>query len=368
MKFNEWIWTDTTARKSQIAIEYCYQFRVQHPESHVFWIHASSVSRISQAYKDIARELSLPGWDDPKVDMFRLVSESLSRDAYGSWLVLLDNADDEDTFFDMKASSSVVDSEEAPPLVDYLPRSLKGYIIITTRDKRVGERLTDREEPITVNPMAEREAEQLLQSKVAQASRPDQTKLKKLLEALEYLPLAITQAAAYIVENTITVEEYLETLLEEDSGLQDLLDQDLPDHRRDSRGQNSVIRTWKVAFDQIKSKKPCAAEILSLMAVLDRQGIPKFLLRGDSGAVELTTALGTLQAFSLIRAEVGGKSFEVHQLVQMATQQWLKHEGSLASWQEESLKALSAVFPSGKYETWTTCVAVRTVPSYPSIG
>ena len=287
--------------------------------------------------------------------MFRLVSQSLSRDAYGSWLVLLDNADDGDTFFSMKASSSVVDSEEAPPLVDYLPRSLKGYIIITTRDKRVGESLTGGEEAIIVNPMAELEAEQLLQSKVARARRPDQTKLRELLEVLDYLPLAITQAAAYIVENSITVEDYLEILLEEDSGLQDLLDQDLPDLRRDSRGQNSVIRTWKVSFNQIKDKKPRAAEILSLMAVLDRQGIPKFLLRRGSEAAELTTALGTLQAFSLIRAEVGGKSFEVHRLVQMATQQWLKHEGSLAIWQEKSLKALSAVLPSGNYGTWDTC-------------
>ena len=250
----------------------------------------------------------------------------------------------------------MVGGEEAPPLVDYLPRGPKGYIIITTRDKRVGERLTDREEAIIINPMAELEAKELLQSKVAQASRLEQTKLKELLELLGCLPLAITQAAAYISENSITIQEYLETLSEEASGIQDLLNQDLPDLRRDSRGQNSVIWTWKVSFDQIRRQKPRAAEILSLMAVLDRQGVPKTLLRRENEPlVGFTTALGTLQAFSLIRKEVGEASFEVHRLVQIATRRWLEHEGYLAGWQEESLKALSAVFPSGGHGTWATC-------------
>ena len=302
---------------------------------------------MSQAYEDIARKLSLPGWDDPKVDFFRLVSESLSKDSYGSWLIVLDNADDEDTFFSKKTDPSVV---------NHLPRSSKGYILITTRDRRVGERLAGGEKAIDVEPMANLEAEQLLQSKVAEARRFDQTKRRDLLKLLGCLPLAISQAAAYISENNITIEEYLETLSEEAFGIQDLLDQDLPDLRRDSRSQNSVIRTWKVSFDQIRRQKPRAAEILSLMAVLDRQGIPEFLLRGErERTVEFQTALGTLQAFSLISKEVGGKSFEIHQLVQMATREWLEREGHLARWQEESRKALSAVFPSGRYETPERC-------------
>ena len=76
-------------RKSQIAIEYCYRFRDQHPESHIFWIHASTIYRVDQAYKDIASKLCLPGWNDPNVDKFQLVSEWLSNDAHGHWLLVL---------------------------------------------------------------------------------------------------------------------------------------------------------------------------------------------------------------------------------------------------------------------------------------
>jgi hypothetical protein len=72
-------------RKSQIAIEYCYKFRDQRPESHVFWIHVSTVSRMDQAYKDIARKLGIPGCNESNIDTFQLVLELgwLSDDAHG---------------------------------------------------------------------------------------------------------------------------------------------------------------------------------------------------------------------------------------------------------------------------------------------
>jgi tetratricopeptide (TPR) repeat protein len=111
-----------------------------------------------------------------------------------------------------------------------------------------------------------------------------------------------------------------------------------------------------VSFDQIRKHKPRAAEILSLMAVLDRQGIPKTLLRrnGEQG-IKFTTALGTLQAFSLVTTEKGGASFEIHRLVQVSTQRWLELQGETAKWREEALKVLTAAFPSGDYRTWVAC-------------
>jgi hypothetical protein len=114
-----------------------------------------------------------------------------------------------------------------------------------------------------------------------------------------------------------------------------------------------------VSFDQIRKQKPRAAEILSLMAVLDRQGVPKTLLRKDGErGIEFTTALGTLQAFSLVTVEKGGASLEIHRLVQVSTQSWLELQSEIAKWQEEALKVLTAAFPSGNYGTWMTCEAL----------
>src|SRR5436190_1636023 len=97
-----------------------------HPETHVFWIHAGAVSRMDQGYRDIARKLSLPDWNDPNVDTFQLVSGWLSNDAHGPWLLVLDNADDMEIFFSTKSHPSSVGSEQTAPLVSYLPWSTNG--------------------------------------------------------------------------------------------------------------------------------------------------------------------------------------------------------------------------------------------------
>jgi hypothetical protein len=92
------------------------------------------------------------------------------------------------------------------------------------------------------------------------------------------------------------------------------------------------------------------------MCVLDRQGIPKCLLQGaDERAIDFITAIGTLKAFSLITSERTGENFEMHRLVQLATQRWLEAGDTMSHWQQEALKVLSDTFPSAEFETWQTC-------------
>ncbi|KAI9769307.1 MAG: hypothetical protein M1839_003758 [Geoglossum umbratile] len=116
-------------------------------------------------------------------------------------------------------------------------------------DKPVKERLAKREKAIVVLPMAVLQAEGLLWPKVCQEGSLDKAKASGLLKVLGYLPLAITQAAAYISENNTTIEGYLEAFYAEDSEMQGLLSEDLPDLKREVESQNSVVRTWKVSFD-----------------------------------------------------------------------------------------------------------------------
>jgi hypothetical protein len=79
-----------------------------------------------------------------------------------------------------------------------------------------------------------------------------QTKtVQSLLKILGFIPLAITQAAAFIQENSMAITAYIKDLTESDSDLEDYLDEDLPDPRRDATSENSVVRTWKLSFDQI---------------------------------------------------------------------------------------------------------------------
>ncbi|KAI9766778.1 MAG: hypothetical protein M1840_006253 [Geoglossum simile] len=98
---------------------------------------------------------------------------------------------------------------------------------------------------------------------------------RDLLEVLGYIPLAISQAAAYMRRNKITIEKYLKALKYSDFNLVDHLTTELVDPRRQQGTPSSVFLTWKLSFDQISKEEPRAAEILSLMAFLDGQGIPE---------------------------------------------------------------------------------------------
>lgn len=44
--------------KSQIAIEHCYRFRDEHPNSHVFWVNGSSAQRFEQHMQRFLGDLS----------------------------------------------------------------------------------------------------------------------------------------------------------------------------------------------------------------------------------------------------------------------------------------------------------------------
>ena len=257
----------------------------------------------------------------------------------------------------MRWSSTASGNEDKLPLSDYLPRSSGGSTLITTRDERLGKRLAGIHASVVVSQMSPQEARYLLEKRQMDpsGSSNDDPSIR-LLEALGYIPLAITQAAAFISENHISLTQYLEMFHKSDSDVQDLLNEDLGDRRRDAQGHNSIMRTWKMSFDLISKQKPRAAEMLSLMAVLDRQGITESLLRRKQDrSIDFTTALGTLRAFSLVSAGLEGTGYEIHRLVQLATQKWLEIQGKIGVWQEKALLVVAKMFPQGKFENWKTC-------------
>jgi len=207
-----------------------------------------------------------------------------------------------------------------------------------------------------ITPLASRDAEQLLRSKIPRLENVNDEDIQILVEILGNIPLAITQAAAFIQENSMTVKTYIQELKASDSDLQDYLDENLPDPRRYPGSENSVTRTWKLSFDQIAKHLPRAANLLSLMVQLDRQAIPKALLKhGNDRSIEFNKAVGTLQAYSLIRTEKDGSSFEVHRLIQLSTQRWLSLQQKQTEWQEKALELMVEKFPSGHYGTWQEC-------------
>jgi tetratricopeptide (TPR) repeat protein len=272
----------------------------------------------------------------------------------------LDNADDIDVFRQTQEISS--QSNNTPlhvaPLASYIPQTATGSVLITTRDRRAASWLSSGyESVIPIELMDGGEAKQLLRTKIP-ASLSTEFDLEELVRELGYLPLAITQAAAYISARAtrMTVFKYLTLYRYDEENQSRLLDEESGDLRRDPRVPNSVIRTWQISFDQIKRTHPQSTKLLSLMAVLDRQNIPQSLLSAaHQNSLDFETSLSSLDEFALIIVEKGGKSFEMHRLVQLATRKWLEQHMEIHRWQEEATNMLSKAFPSGDYRNWGTC-------------
>src|ERR1700722_368582 len=344
----------TVDSKSQIAIQYCYKYNSDQPDSHVFWVHCGSVARFEQGYKEIARKLKLPGIQDPETDVVRDVFAWLSDADNGSWLLVLDNADDQDMFFGPTRRSRSHLQQQQGMLAQYLPQSAYGSTLITTRDRRIGERFAEQDQQIIVLPLEMADATSMLRSRLPNHLDWMTTEVAELLESLQYLPLAIAQAASYISEEGVTIARYLELLRPGNDDSKILLEQDYYDSRRHPDIQNSVFQTWKLSFDQIQQQTPRATKILSLMSMLDKQSIPARLLQDkEESPVVFDKALGTLKNFSLIQEEKTQNTYGIHRLVQLSTQWWLEQEKTLATWQERALDVLLKHCPSNVgVENW----------------
>jgi len=158
-----------------------------------------------------------------------------------------------------------------------------------------------------------------------------------LLGILEYIPLAITQAAAFIRRNQMSLSKYLAALKKGDENLKDFLSAELQDARRARGFPNAVFRTWMLSFNQIRDQEPHAAEILSLMALLDRREIPESLLKDPQDRdIDISTALGTLKTFALIVQEADGQTFAMHRLVQLSIHDWLGKAGKKVEYEEQA--------------------------------
>ncbi|KAJ5366092.1 hypothetical protein N7541_000033 [Penicillium brevicompactum] len=340
--------------KTQTAIEYSYRVQESAPDMWVFWIHASNAARLEQGYQQIAAVAEIPGRDDPKTNILQLVYHWLCDPGNGRWLMVLDNADDDSTFF------SGNESNERGQLVKFLPQAAHGSILITSRNELAARNLVGNDgHVIKIQPMNEEESLVLLRSRIpASQSGESGEDEKELVQALEYIPLAITQAGSYIANRSsrVTVSRYLQLFRESESNQTHLLQhEDAKDLRRDPSIRYAVVTTWQLSFEQIHHERPAATDLLALMSMFDRQGIPEGLVRADSDGLQFEDAVAPLISYSLIRVELETGSFDMHRLVQLSVRTWLAIHLELAQWQEKSRAIMAEIFPNGQYESWNEC-------------
>ncbi|KAI1747810.1 P-loop containing nucleoside triphosphate hydrolase protein [Xylaria castorea] len=369
--------------KSQLAIEQAYRvrdaFRKNNQEIWVFWVHAGTRARVEQGFKAIADAVKICGRNQPNADILQLVYQWLCNEHNGQWLMVLDSADDANVFYhvsqDRKQSATA--REETKALSAYLPQSSNGSIIITTRNKDLAFRLTGHHSHvIEVGPMNRTDALALLKTK--SGSQFDEVSGIELVEALGHMPLAIGQAAAYIQQRAprTSVKKYLEEFRRNEQKQLSLLNHDSGDLRRDPDVSNSVITTWQISFEYIRSQRRTATELLSLMSFFDCQGIQDHLVQpnpqnknhdykahSNDESISISEIsndafeedIAALQNYSLISTNETGDTFEMHGLVQLSTRKWLDTHKETEKFKMQCISRLARVFPEPEFSNWPAC-------------
>lgn len=107
----------------------------------------------------------------------------------------------------------------------------------------------------------------------------------QLITVLDFMPLTIVQAAAYIKQRAprVSVPRYLEYLQESDDNKASLLRHEEGHLRRDREARTAIFLTWQITFDHLRQVRRTAAGLLALMSFFDRQGIPGLVLRDQPG-------------------------------------------------------------------------------------
>ncbi|MFI0898596.1 FxSxx-COOH system tetratricopeptide repeat protein [Streptomyces sp. NPDC020983] len=309
--------------KTQLAAEYAHEVWAAGGVDLLVWVGAGSRSAVVAGFAEAAAAVcgADPGQPDLAAGRFLTWLQTQGR----RWLVVLDD---------------VADPADLTGL--WPPAVPNGRTVVTTRRRDAALTGAGRRR-IDVGVFTPRESTAYLAAALAAHGRTEPgSELKALAAGLGHLPLALSQATAYVVDAGLPVAAYRELLAERAARLDELSPDVLPD------GQTrTVAAAWELSVEYADRLRPAglARPMLELAAFLDANGIPVEVLtstparayladRGDREAVspaEAARALRALHRLSLVRAPEPGEGGEhpavrVHQLVQRATRDALPAE------------------------------------------
>jgi len=330
-------------RKSQIAIEQCWQVHEEKLGGHIFWVKASSRRSLVNGYREIAEELHLASSIDDESSILHRVHRWLQNASNLPWLFVLDNADDLQLFYPPPNPAS--DEEGFPS--EYLPLDLRGSVIVITRDARVATRMVPAQNHLQIPPLPADKAQELLRRRITITDNMPDDASFQLVQELDCLPIAIKQAAVFISENNTTVAEYLANFLANAYERQDLLSRGFGNLKWSADLKDSLMWTWKLSYDVLCEKYPRAAKVAATLGVMSCDSVPIKVLRKTSGEswAGFVDAVGTLQSFSFLERLNDNRSIQIHRLFHLCIQKWLETEGKTDHWRQEALALLAEHHP-----------------------
>jgi hypothetical protein len=301
-------------------------------------VNAATVARFEESFNRIASECGIRPPDGAKSDTAVLLKNWLEVRHVGSWLMVIDNVDNGDAFFRGLMSIGKSPSE-------CIPRCPNGSLLFTTRSRDVAFDAANPEMPIMIHGLGKEEGLSLVRKRLRQNCSEEL--IIELLQELEYIPLAITQAIAFMIKRQNTIEQYLRQYRKSDATKTKFLSYEFSEHARPENTLESVTKTWRLSFESIRDSNRRAADLLCLINFFQHHGIPAILLQDKEAEddFDFQEAAALLKAFSFLSEH--DSLFSTHRLVQLATRWWLEAQfpEDLDRWAFAALKSIASHFP-----------------------
>ncbi|WP_229897385.1 FxSxx-COOH system tetratricopeptide repeat protein [Streptomyces finlayi] len=279
--------------KSQIAIEYVY--RNSRDYQLVWWIPSEQTSLIVQSLIELGEQMGLRvGAERSAVPA---VLEALRVGTpYSNWLLVFDNA------------------EDPHEVRKFFPNDGPGRVMVTSRNSQWSNLASSLE----VDVFAREESVALIRRRSQQIT--DEA-ADRLAESLGDLPLAVEQAAVWLAETGMPVNQYLD--LFETKYAELLQTSPPPDY------ELPVAAAWNVSLDRLRENHPAALQLLQVCAYFAPEPIDWDLFSAVRGVAAPTALRATLDdpiklgravreigRYALARIDHRKSTIQVHRLVQ----------------------------------------------------
>ena len=394
--------------KTQLAVKLAYWFLDRDPDDFtVIWIHAASVDTCAQGLRTLAEKCGIvnpqegisPPDQDPRrtslIELLVSVQQWLAEAPVRKWLIVFDSADDVDALTTPVTDPALFEEGGCPrnmSIIDCVPAD--GFVVFTTKSRAAsrkflhsqrGTRLEvgrfDIEEATLMLEMAlnddlligtpittqQRSITLEFENGMPSSRMPSRVRqyrsdrASELAERLDRLPLAISQAAAFMNKNSLSIADYLAKMsVTSDAVLAELMSrpQSLEAHLGVPK---SIYDTWRLSYESIRNHNRLAADVLAFMSFLEQDSIILALLQAAFSPgqhVRLVDALGDLRDYELIHEGSTRDTFTMHRLVQATTQKWLKESKLDSQWARAVLMTIADKFPDPHtIVTWPACAA-----------
>ncbi|MEV5567796.1 tetratricopeptide repeat protein [Streptomyces sp. NPDC052196] len=319
--------------KTQLAADYAHTAWRDGAVDVLVWVSAATRSAVVNAYAQAGVELCRADPHDPDRAANTLLAWLAFKPGAAPcrWLMVLDD---------------VADPADLRGL--WPPESPLGQTLVTTRRRDAaltgaGRRLVE------VGLFTPAEAVLYLAGTLAAHDRTESDdQLSALAADLGRLPLALSQAAAYLIDAYITISEYRALLADRATALAESAPDALPDDQR-----HTTAAALTLSVDRADALRPrgLGRSMLRLVAFLDPNGIPQAALTSTSSRTYLTahrntsTAVGAETLLSVSESDAAaalralhrlhliehtpdtpGQSVRIHQLTQRAVRDTLTRD------------------------------------------